>query len=76
LSAVKKRKVSVSVKKDHGASGERHGMAVLDWDKVAKIRKLRADGETLRAIAEQFNCGLATVRDVVYEWTWRGRLNV
>jgi hypothetical protein len=55
-------------RKPHGVN---HGRSVLDDDKVRQIRRLHADGHTMKAIGLQFGIDNTTVKQVVSRRTWR-----
>ena len=57
----------------HGtvAIGERHGNSKLSDDAVREIRRLRADGQTLKAIGERYGVTKFAVHAVIAGKTWR-----
>jgi len=53
-------------------SGEAHHYAKLTDDKVRRIRRLRAVyGYTIKELAELFEVGKTTIRDVLARHTWK-----
>lgn len=58
-------------RKGRGNTGARNGLAKLDAAKVRTIRLRRAEGETLRALADEFGITIATVCDLAKRRTWR-----
>jgi hypothetical protein len=55
------------------ARGERHGNAKLDWDKVAAIHRLRANGLSEREIAATFDVSQVAIHFVLTGQTWSKR---
>jgi hypothetical protein len=54
-----------------GISGENSKFSKLDWDKVKEIRRLYAQGKTIRIISGQFDVTKDTIRRVVDGKTWK-----
>jgi len=53
-------------------SGEAHHYAKLTDDKVRRIRRLREIyGWTIRVLAEEFEVGKTTIRDILDKHTWK-----
>jgi DNA-binding NarL/FixJ family response regulator len=50
--------------------GSNNSFVKLNEEKVREIKRQLAQGETVRAIAERFNIGQSTVRDIRYGKTW------
>lgn len=46
--------MSDKVERGRQAFGMKHGMAKLPWDSVCEIRRLRAEGVSLKALADRF----------------------
>ena len=57
---------------DLRATGERHGMSILDETTVRAIRRRLATGEHLAAIASTFRVGISTIVDIKKGRTWTG----
>lgn len=53
------------------ARGERNGFSKLTEDAVRDIRRRRAEGETLRAIAADHSVNLTCVHKIVMRESWR-----
>jgi hypothetical protein len=51
--------------------GESHPRAKLNAHQVATIRKLAADGHTIKGLARTYGVGATTVRDIVRGRRWR-----
>jgi hypothetical protein len=52
-------------------TGEKNDMAKLTWEQVRKIRLKHRDGETQRAIAEQYKVSYASINNIVLFKTWK-----
>lgn len=53
-------------------SGEAHGMAVLSWADVARIRRLWAEGSaSQRGLAREYGVDASTIYMVVHDKTWK-----
>ncbi len=59
------------VMRHRGPDSESAPRSKLDWETVAEIRRLHADGKTYRQIAEQLGVNQCTVRDVCVYRTWK-----
>lgn len=55
------------------ARGERHGNSKLDWNKVAAIHRMRAEGVSERAIGRAFGVSQVAVHFVLSGATWSRR---
>ena len=53
------------------SEGENHGNAKLTADNVLELRKLHADGATLRQLAGKFGVSNVSVYNAVSHKTWR-----
>lgn len=51
--------------------GEKNGQAKLDWYKVRLARQLYKEGKSYWELAIQFGVGHITMRNVVFELTWK-----
>lgn len=60
-----------SVKKKRNAFGERNGHAKVTEAQVIEMRKLRSNGMTLRALAEQFGIHSTSVLQIVTGKNWK-----
>lgn len=54
--------------------GEAHNASRLTWEQVSEIRRMRADGQILRVIAERYDVSLPNVYRIVSGQTWRSDL--
>ncbi len=59
------------VSKGRNAKGERSGLAKVTAADVIKIRRLRAEGHTLKVIGAKFGIHLAQVRNITSGKHWR-----
>lgn len=50
--------------------GERNGMTTLDADAVRLIRRLAAEGQSMRSLAPRFHVSPSTVENIVHRRTW------
>lgn len=57
----------------HGAMrrGSQHGIAKLDEERVAEIKRLRRDGQFIKALAKQFDVSVGTVCNIVNGKVWK-----
>lgn len=55
----------------NSVQGEARHTARLTWKEVAEIRQLRAEGQILRVIAEEYDVSLPNVYRIVSGQTWR-----
>jgi hypothetical protein len=53
------------------SAGEKHGNAKLSAENVREIRKLYADGATLRQLGEKFGVSNVSIHNAVVGETWR-----
>lgn len=51
--------------------GEDHNQARLTVEQVIRIRRFRAGGVPLKALARQFGVSLDTISDIARRKTWR-----
>lgn len=52
-------------------TGEKNSQAVLTWDKVREIRRLKREGVTFDALTEKFRASSSCIQNVVYNITWK-----
>lgn len=52
-------------------TGEKNSQAVLTWDKVRRIRKLKREGTTFDELVAIFAVSSSCIQNVVYNTTWK-----
>lgn len=66
-----KQNIGDAVRRGRMAHGERQHLAKLDEERVVEIRRARANGTTLKVLANRFGVHIATIHAVTTFKTWR-----